>query len=194
MSDALHGRALLARVVNEHRRTLITLIAALAVNILVYLFVVYPLSQRVANIEQRDRAAEQALAAAREEHAQARGTVTGKDRAAQELAAFYERVLPRGMAGARRLTFPRLADLAAQSNLRYEHVERELVEKRDSMLTQMKMQAQLSGSYADMRTFIYQLETAPEFIVIDNIELTEGSDTGTLAVAVELSTYYRTPR
>jgi hypothetical protein len=43
-----------------------------------------------------------------------------------------------------------------------------------------------------MRDFIYQLEAAPEFVVIDNVLLAEGSEgTGSLVVTLDLSTYYR---
>ncbi len=43
-----------------------------------------------------------------------------------------------------------------------------------------------------MRNFIHQLETAPEFVVIDNVLLAEGADgNGALEVKLELSTYYR---
>jgi hypothetical protein len=35
----------------------------------------------------------------------------------------------------------------------------------------------LSGSYAAMRTFIHQLETAPEFVIIDNVSLAEDDPT-----------------
>jgi hypothetical protein len=45
---------------------------------------------------------------------------------------------------------------------------------------------------AAMRTFIHELETSPEFVVIDNIELSEESDGDSqLKVKVDLSTYYR---
>jgi hypothetical protein len=50
----------------------------------------------------------------------------------------------------------------------------------------------LAGTYAEMRDFIYQLETAPEFVVIDNIQLAEGTETtGSLVVTLDLSTYFR---
>jgi hypothetical protein len=42
-----------------------------------------------------------------------------------------------------------------------------------------------------MRAFIHALETAPEFVVIDNIELGQGADGGPLSVTLQLSTYYR---
>ncbi len=58
-------------------------------------------------------------------------------------------------------------------------------------LVQLKIDMDLSGSYGDIRAFIHQLETSPEFVVIDNIELGQGSDAVPLAVTVHLSTYYR---
>ncbi len=60
MSDAILAR----RVVREHRRLVVPLTIALAVNIAVYAFVVYPLSQRVANLAQREASAAATLAAA----------------------------------------------------------------------------------------------------------------------------------
>lgn len=191
MTDTTHGMALVRRVGAEHRRVVVPLAIALAVNLLVYSLVVRPLSQRVANVEERDQAAEQALLAARGEHAQASGALTGKDRASAELATFYQDVLPRNLSGARRLTYLRLAQLARESNLTIQRVSREPVEERGSTLTRLKIDMVLSGSYGNMRTFIYQLETAPEFVVIDNVELAEGGDGGALVVTLDLSTYYR---
>jgi Tfp pilus assembly protein PilO len=190
--DSTHGLPLLRRAAAEHRRIVIVLTVALVVNMLVFAFVVYPLSQRVANIEQRNQAAAQALAQARTEHAQAQGTLTGKARASAELATFYRDVLPQDLAGARRLTYLRLARLARESNLEYERSTYAPVAENDSTLTRLQIQMVLSGTYAEMRDFIYQLETAPEFVVIDNIQLAEGSEgTGSLVVTLDLSTYYR---
>ncbi len=165
---------------------------ALAANLLVYAFVVYPLAERVANIEQRNQAAALALAQARTEHTQANGTLTGKARASAELATFYRDVLPQDLAGARRLTYLRLARLARESNLEYERSQYAPQVDDESTLTRLQIQMVLSGTYAEMRDFIYQLETAPEFVVIDNIQLAEGSEgTGSLVVTLDLSTYFR---
>lgn len=191
MSERLHT-ALARRALAEHRRIVVTLVVALVINVLVYALVVYPLSQAVSNVEQRDQAAEQALAAARKEFDAAKGTLTGKDRAATELATFYKDVLPSDLTGARRLTHLRLAQLARETNLKYERTSFEPEKQRNSTLTQLKINTALAGSYSNMRTFIYQLETAPEFVVIDDIQLTEGSDQGgVLAIVLELSTYFQ---
>jgi Tfp pilus assembly protein PilO len=192
MSDRLHGLSLARRVIGERRRLIILLVGAFVINVIVYAAVVYPLSERVANVAQRNEAAEQSLTGAQREHGSATGTLTGKDRASTELTTFYRDVLPANLAGARRLTHLRLAQLARESNLRYERVQAEPIAERGSTLTRLKIGMVLVGSYADMRTFIYQLETAPEFVIIDNVELSEGGTRGgSLEVALQLSTYYR---
>jgi Tfp pilus assembly protein PilO len=185
------GGTLLRRIVREHARIVVPLAIALGVNVVLYAAVVYPMSQRVANIEQRDRTAEEQLQAAQRDYQQARGTLTGKDRAAAELATFYTDVLPSDLAGARRLTQPRLAQLARESNLKFVRAGFESVPPKSGTLVQLKIDMDLLGSYGDIRAFIHQLETAPEFVVIDNIELGEGTDAGPLAVKVHMSTYYR---
>jgi hypothetical protein len=43
-----------------------------------------------------------------------------------------------------------------------------------------------------MRTFIYQLETSEEFVIIDNVELSGSTtETGGQVVTLEMSTYFR---
>ena len=192
MIDSTHGVSLLRRAAAEHRRILVVLALVCAANVLAYALLAYPLSQRVANIEQRNQAAEQALAEARTEYARAEGTLTGKDRASAELATFYDEVLPQDLAGARRLTYLRLARLARDWNLRYERASYDPSVERGSTLTRLQIEMVLSGAYADMRDFMYQLETAPEFVVIDNVQLADDSDDdGSLVVTLDLSTYYR---
>ncbi len=191
MANDVHGGTLVQRVTREHRRVIVPLAIALGANIVLYAAVVYPLSQRVANIEQRDRTALEQLTAAQRDYQQAHGTLTGKDRASAELATFYNDVLPTDLSGARRLTHLRLAQLARDSNLKFIHATFEEVPPRDRTLTQLKIEMTLSGSYDDVRAFIHQLESAPEFVVIDNIELGQGADAGPLIVTLRLSTYYR---
>jgi Tfp pilus assembly protein PilO len=191
VADDLDTGTLTQRVLREHRRIVMPLAIALGVNVVVYVAAVYPLSQRVANIEQRDRTAEEQLLAARRDHAQATGTLTGKDRAAAELATFYKDVLPQDLAGARRLTQLRLAQLARESNLKFVRATFEPVSESKRTLTQLRIEMALSGTYADVRAFIHELETAPEFVVVDNIELGQGAEGGALSVTLHLSTYYR---
>jgi Tfp pilus assembly protein PilO len=166
---------------------------ALVVNVLVYGIFVYPLQQRVANIEERDRAAEQELAAASRDLTRARGIMSGKDRAAKELDTFYTDVLPPNLAGARRLTSLRLHQLAREAGLRAESTGiSESDARRSDTLRALQIQMALTGTYPALRAFIYQLETAPEFVVIDNVQLAENFDgEGQLRITMTLSTYYR---
>ena len=187
------SRQLARRIAREHRRILLPLAVALVVNVAFYGAVVFPLSQRVANIEQREAAAAQELRAARAEHAAAAGTLTGKDRAAQELERFYTEVLPRDTAAARRLTFTRVPQLAAQFDIAVERRSTTTAAPaRDSTLMPYRTRVELAGRYNDIRSFIHELESAPEFVVIENVTLSEEDDeSGQLALQLELSTYYR---
>jgi Tfp pilus assembly protein PilO len=180
------------RALAEHRTFVVPLVIALAVNVLVYAFFVFPLAQRVANVEQRNQQAGQALTAAQADFSQANGTLTGKDRAATELATFYKDVLPPDLSGARRMTQLRLRQLARESDLMFDRDQYAEEEVRDSSLRRLRIRMVLSGDYEDMRTFIHQLEAAPEFVVIDNIELAAGADSNDAqVVTLEMSTYFR---
>lgn len=190
MTDTTHGIPLLRRAAAEHRRVLLALGLVFTANVLVYAVFVYPLSQQVANVEQRDEAAVRALGDARFEHARASGTLNGKAQASTELATFYNEVLPRDLAGARRLTFLRLAQLARDTNLQYERASYEPETEDGSTLTRLQIEMVLLGAYADVRDFMYRLETSPEFVVIDNVQLDEDSTGGLLVVTLDLSTYF----
>ena len=183
---------LLRRIALEHRKTLLSLGIALVVNVLVYALVVYPMADRVANIERTSQEAQNDLRAARAEFERANGTLTGKAKAEQELSTFYSTVLPKGLVGARRLTTLKLQQLARDNDLDMGGLSAQPVITADSTLRQLRLQMDLAGSYANMRSFIHELEVSPDFVVIDNISLREGADDGgTLVVNLELSTYYR---
>ena len=189
------GSPLFRRIVREHRRLLVPLAVALVANVIAYAFIVYPLAQNVANIEDREQAAGRELASAQQEHRQAAGTLSGKDRAAQELDRFYNEVLPQDLPAARRLTIVRLPQLAAQSDVSFDRRTTSPPEdRRDSELVQLRTRVELAGRYSDIRTFIHQLEASPEFVVIDNISLSEETeDTGLLELQLDLSTYFKAP-
>ena len=191
MSDA--HQSVIQRVIAEHRRVVYALIAGVVINFLVFGFFVYPLQRDVANVEQRTRAAEEALAAAQADYARANGTLTGKDRALKELDTFYSSVLAQDLTGARRLTFARLAQLAAKSRLDFERRKYEPVVERGSNLTRLKVTMDLAGSYADIRDFVHEIESSPEFVVIDDVGLMEGVQQGdSVRLTLQLSTYFRT--
>ena len=180
------------RVFAENRKPIIWLGAGLAINVLIYAFGIYPLAQRVDNVAERNETAERALADAHRENEQASGALTGKDQAVTKLAKFYTEVLPRDLASARQLTHLRLAQLARTHNLRYGRAQSEPFVSKDSKLTQLKVEMSLGGSYAGVRAFLHSLETAPQFVVIDNVVLAESTDSDDrVELTLTLSTYFR---
>jgi hypothetical protein len=192
VSDAAQGLTLVRRVIAEHRRPVYALVAALVVNVMVFAFLVYPMRAEVANVEQRTRLAEDALAAAQEDYGRTSGTLTGKDRAVKELDTFYTSVIASDLPGARRLTYPRLARMAAGSRLDYERGAYEPEIERGSSLTRLKVTMGLSGSYAAVRDYIHAIETSREFVVIDSIGLSEGlGEEASIRLTLQLSTYFR---
>jgi Tfp pilus assembly protein PilO len=192
VSEQLQGASLYRRLLQDHRRIIIPLAVALALNVLAYAFLVYPLAQRVANVEQRNQSAEQELALARREYDNARGALTGKERATVELATFYKDILPSDLTGARRLTYLRLAQLVREAGLAFKTSVYEPQEERDSTLRRLRIALNVQGNWENIRTLIYQLDTAPEFVVIDNIVVAEATgEDRALDLGLQLSTYYR---
>lgn len=181
------------RVLAEKRALIWPIAIVLLLNVAVYALLVYPLSQKVAGGEQQAQASATALVAARRDHAAARSTVTGKAQADAELQKFYNDVLPPDDSGARRITFMRIERLAAQSNLRLERQTSDPKPKRDSDLVKFTYTATLSGEYRNIRRFIHELETAPEFLVLENVQVSqnEADDRGGLNVIIQIATYYR---
>ncbi len=193
MTDTYAVR-LVRRVVQEHRRAVMIITGALILNLGLYFFVVRPWNNSVSNIQQRTETAEKARVAAEGEFKRANGTLTGKDRATKELDTFYSMVLAQDMSGARRLTYGRVQRLAQENRLAYQGSRYEPVEERGSTLTKLKVNVELTGTYNNLRSFIHAIESAPQFVVIENISLAEGANEDSLRLAMDLSTYYRSAR
>lgn len=180
------------RALTEKRALILPIAIALLVNVALYAVVVYPLSKKVAGGEQEAEAATAVLNAARRDHAAARATVTGKAQADEELRKFYRDVLPSDVNAARRITFLRIEQLAQQCNLRLEHQTSDSQPQRERQLVKYTYRAALSGEYRNIRRFIHELETAPEFLVLENVELSQSEDANrALNVTVGIATYYR---
>jgi Tfp pilus assembly protein PilO len=181
------------RVMQEKRRLIWPIVIGLILNAAMFAFIVYPLSNKVAVGEQQAQSAAVALAAAKRDYAAARQTVTGKQQADAELAKFYEKVLPPDLSGARRITFLRIHQLAQQCNLRLETRTSSQSQVRDSDLGKLTQSVVLTGEYRDIRRFVHQLETAPEFLVLEHVELTqnEAESARGITVNLQVATYYR---
>jgi len=180
------------RILVEKRVWLIPLALGIVANIAVYLLVVYPLAVKSAGAEDRAAAATQALQAAERDLAGARNLVAGKTRAEQELSTFYDKVLPADLPSARRLTYATLPAVARKSNVKFVD-RRSDVEpiKKDSQLGIFRIDTRWQGDYESLRRFIYELESAPAFVIIDNVALAQSDPAKPLELALKLSTYYR---
>ena len=187
----------ISRIVREHRRVVYILAAALVINAALYALVVYPLARRVRDGEQEAGESTRALLAARRTFESARGTVTGKKEADAELAKFYQDILPTDLSGARRVLYPHLDQLAREASLSVASSRIVSPEKDDSLgdLRKITMTMNLSGEYSNIRRFIHELETAPEFLVLESVAVTTTTDNDRrLNVVAQVATYYRTPQ
>lgn len=180
------------RIIAEHRTAVLALALFLLLNLLAYIVVVRPLAAKSNGAADRAAAASNALRAAERDFAQAEALVQGKARADEELDAFYTKVLPKDMTAARRMTYASLPSLARKTGVLYEArtTEIETVD-RDGRLERMNIRMVLQGDYENLRQFIYALESAPEFVIIDDVTLVEGTGDEPLRLTVNMSTYYR---
>lgn len=180
-----------SRALREHRVLLIPLVIAALLNVLAYLFLVQPLAARSAGAAGRAAAASASLQSAQREFDLAKQLVDGKARADQELNAFYGKVLPADLTAARRMTYTSLPALAKRTNVRYETRRFDTPDpERDARFARLGIRMMLQGEYEDIRTFIYELERAPEFVIIDDVTLTEGDENAPLTLRLDLSTYF----
>jgi hypothetical protein len=183
---------LLKRAVVEKRAWLAPLLLALLANVLAYLIVVRPLAVKSAGAADRAVEAVKALRAAEKVHQAAQGLVSGKEQADEELKAFYQKVLPPDLAGARRITYASLPALVRKAGVKYEGrtTNVEAVD-REKLLGKMSIRMVLQGDYEKLRRFIYDLERSSEFVIIDDLSMIESKGTEPLTLTINLSTYYR---
>lgn len=183
---------LLKRIFVDKRSLVVPLVLALLVNIGVYGLVVYPLGVKSAGAADRATAAGSALKAAERDQVVARALVSGKSHAEQELTTFYNKVLPADLPAARRMTYARLPALARKTDVKYEERRFEVDQAtKTAKLGHLRIRMILQGEYEGLRQFIYELETTPEFIIIDDVALSQGEVNRPLTLTLELSTYYR---
>jgi hypothetical protein len=183
------------RIVAEKRRLIYPLAVVLVLNAALFAAVVYPLSIKVGGAEETARLTATALAGAKRDFDSARATVTGKASADTELKKFYGAVLPPNEGAAGRITRLTIYQLAKAAGVSYERATREESHERDSGLQKLTTTIVLSGEYRDIRRFIHSLETAPEFLILENVALSQGTDeSNDLNLTVRVATYYRTER
>jgi len=181
----------LRRIIAERRRLAVLLATVLLANVAAYIFVVRPLAQSSRSAGARASAAARAASEAEGERTIARALVSSKLHVDEELSAFYRNVLPAGQAEAARMTYARLPALARQCNVRYERRHQAVALDKDTRLGVLTIRMELQGEYEGLREFIYRLESAPEFVIVDDVALTERDASQPLTLVISLSTYFR---
>jgi hypothetical protein len=190
-----HGAEVsVARVIADHRRWLVPVGIVLAINIVVLTAIVLPLRRSVESASANADASGLALQGARADLKEAEATRDGQSQASADLDRFYAEVLPRDFATARRITTLKLSQMARSHGVDFESGAATPETLRDSSLERLQVNYELSGDWDDIRQLIYALETGPDFIVIDNVQLAEGQAANApLSLTLEMSTYYRVP-
>ena len=182
------------RVYHERRAVVLPLLVILAANAAVLALGVFPLAADVASLQTDARNASTNLMRARLAETQAKGAAASKQRADQELRKFYSEILPENPTGARKIV-SFLQHTATGAGLEFQRISLEQSEVKDSQLEKMSGKVTLSGEYQNIRRFLYEVETAEEFVVIERVGLAQASDlrsanTGRLEVTLDLATYY----
>jgi Type II secretion system (T2SS), protein M subtype b len=124
--------------------------------------------------------------------AAAAALVAGKSTAEQELATFYQKVLPPTLDAARRLTYAKLPALARKANVKFEERRSDIdQQQKNSRLGRLQTRIVLEGDYESLRQLLYELETTPEFLIVDDVAVTQADANKPLALTLNVSTYYR---
>ena len=182
---------LLNRILAE-KRTFITVVGAiLVIDVVLYAFAIYPWLAKVSQSEARMATAEAQIEQVRTAFGAATTAINNKTFSDNELERFYQEVLPRDLAGARLILSPFLDRLAEESDLVLERSSSVPEKERESLLAQLRTTMMLAGEYEDIRRFIYAVETAPEFILIEEVILSKADEVEeALILTLGLSTYY----
>ncbi len=180
------------RILREKRSLVIPLALGAILNMAAYGLIVYPLGVKSVGAAGRAAAAARTLKAGEQEVAAARALVTGRSRAEQELSTFYDKVLPADLSAARRLTYASLPALARKTSVTF--LDRQTASDppaKDSRIGVLRVRTRLQGDYGNLRQFIFELESAPEFVIIDDVALAQSDVSKPLTLTLQLSTYYR---
>lgn len=181
-----------SRVVADHRRALVPVGIVLAINIAVLVFIVMPMRRSAESGESQANESVVALNAAIADLREAEAMRDGQKQAGTDLEKFYGEVLPANLSVARRLIMLKLAQLARSHDVALHRGAATTEELRNSPLERLGVDYSLEGSWNDVRQFIYEIETGPDFLVIDNVGLSEvEGGNAPLALALQISTYYK---
>ncbi len=188
---------LVGRIFSERRAVVVPLALFLLANIGVLLGVVWPMQRAVNGADEARYQATVSLTDARKLETEWKAKRNSKDRADLELRKFYSEILPTDFASARGVANFFLQRVASESKLVLRSGQWEPEPIKDSRLMRVSGTVTLLGDYANIRRFLYEVETAQEFVVIERVELSEANSTqndNRLELTLAVATYYVTDR
>jgi Tfp pilus assembly protein PilO len=185
--------SLVRRVFRERRAIVLPLTVFLLANVAVLALVVFPLERSVGGLKEGEVEALAARGQSLKLEGAAKAAQQSKDRAESELRKFYGQVLPADLQAASDLTYSWLDRVARESGVEFSRSTFKEDEIRESRLKRWTANAKLVGDYANVRKFLYAVETAEEFVIIEEvglsqIEATRGGDL--LELELSLATYF----
>jgi Tfp pilus assembly protein PilO len=183
------------RAYEERRKVALPLLVFLLANAAILAFAVLPLRRSVASNEAEALDATAKLGQARLDNRRAADARVRKEEADKELKKFYAEVLPTDRASSVRLVLFWVERAARESRVVFQSSQADQEDMRDSRLQRISCHLTLKGDYQDIRRFLYNLETAQQFIVVEKVELAQQGNAqqnanGQLEVGLDVATYF----
>lgn len=186
--------SLSGRIFRERRRVIVPLLVFLLANVAGLGYVFWLQNSMDAAQASRDSALA-SLTLARKNLKEAEGQKEGKELAEVEIRKFYGEILPKNLGSAVNILNFWLGKVAATSRVNYRAGSYDPNPVRDSLLTKVTGEITLAGEYANVRRFLYELETSQEFIIIEKVQLSQpnaAQGTAQLEVTLSVATYFLT--
>lgn len=167
-------------------------------NVTVLALLVLPGERRVTSMTERVEQSRHEAALAQLTLTKVKDQKTSKALAEQQLKKFYEEILPADSRQAQNMTNFALERLARESGVIEKNGQTNYEPVKESRLEHWTSRVVLDGSYQNIRRFLYALEMAQPFVVIEKVELSPSNESGmatgtqgnTIEVTLEISTYY----
>ena len=184
------------RMYDERRKVMLPLVAFLIASVAIFALAVVPLRHSVTSDEAEAQDATLRLAHARLDNKNATNARARKEEADQELKKFYAEVLPGDQAKSVNLVLFWVNQAAKEARVQLESGQTDAAALHDSTLARVACHFTLRGDYQDIRRFLYKLETAQQFVIIEKVELAQQGTTlanqsGALEVGLDVATYFR---
>jgi Tfp pilus assembly protein PilO len=189
------NRQLWRRVFVERRSVVLPLLGLLVVNVAVLALVVLPLRRSVTAAEETSIQALADLGVATRDNQAAKLAKSRKEEADVELTKFYAEVLPKNQAEATNLIEFWLDRRARAASLEFRQSQLDVEPVRESRMVKASATVSLRGTYANITRFLYDVETADPFVIVEKVELGEsstlqGASEGIIEIDLDVATYF----